>query len=622
MTEENESSISIKYGTEVIRNAFRSLPDSAGVYRMIDQTGKVLYVGKAKSLKKRVYSYTQTSRLPTRLQRMVAETKSMEFVYTHTEVEALLLESNLIKKHRPPFNILLRDDKSFPYILITKDHPVPRLTKHRGTKKLKGSYFGPFASAGAVNRTITALQRAFLIRNCTDSYFANRKRPCLQYHIKRCTAPCVDYVSAREYEDQVRLAEKFLSGDNREIIDEFGRWMQKASDNLEFEKAARFRDRVRALTSIQSKQDINLKTLKNADVFALYHLEAQTCIQVFFFRNGQNYGNKSYFLNHHREETQKSVMAAFLGQFYENKPLPNVILVSEMPDETELLQEAFGHKAGHNVEIRMPERGEGRRVMEFALRNAREAIERKLLENENTAKHLESLAGLLDMDDIPKRIEVYDNSHSGGENMVGVMIVAGPDGFMKSEYRKFNIREAEKSDDYGMMREVMQRRFGRLIKEDSEKDSGKWPDIILIDGGKGQLSSVLEVLEDMNIMQDVNVAAISKGPDRNAGKEVIFIPGQDPVLLQHNDPLLHYLQRIRDESHRFAIGTHRAKRQKAAHKSSLDEIPGIGPARKKALLHHFGSARAVERAGPADLEAVDGISKAIAREIYETFHGS
>lgn len=622
MTEENESSISIKYGTEVIRNAFRSLPDSAGVYRMIDQTGKVLYVGKAKSLKKRVYSYTQTSRLPTRLQRMVAETKSMEFVYTHTEVEALLLESNLIKKHRPPFNILLRDDKSFPYILITKDHPVPRLTKHRGTKKLKGSYFGPFASAGAVNRTITALQRAFLIRNCTDSYFANRKRPCLQYHIKRCTAPCVDYVSAREYEDQVRLAEKFLSGDNREIIDEFGRWMQKASDNLEFEKAARFRDRVRALTSIQSKQDINLKTLKNADVFALYHLEAQTCIQVFFFRNGQNYGNKSYFLNHHREETQKSVMAAFLGQFYENKPLPNVILVSEMPDETELLQEAFGHKAGHNVEIRMPERGEGRRVMEFALRNAREAIERKLLENENTAKHLESLAGLLDMDDIPKRIEVYDNSHSGGENMVGVMIVAGPDGFMKSEYRKFNIREAEKSDDYGMMREVMQRRFGRLIKEDSEKDSGKWPDIILIDGGKGQLSSVLEVLEDMNIMQDVNVAAISKGPDRNAGKEVIFIPGQDPVLLQHNDPLLHYLQRIRDESHRFAIGTHRAKRQKAAHKSSLDEIPGIGPARKKALLHHFGSARAVERAGLADLEAVDGISKAIAREIYETFHGS
>ncbi len=622
MTEENESSISIKHGTEVIRNASRSLPDSSGVYRMIDQTGKVLYVGKAKSLKKRVYTYTQTSRLPTRLQRMVAETKSMEFVYTHTEVEALLLESNLIKKHRPPFNILLRDDKSFPYILITKDHPVPRLTKHRGAKKIKGSYFGPFASAGAVNRTITALQRAFLIRNCTDSYFANRKRPCLQYHIKRCTAPCVDYVSAREYEDQVRLAEKFLSGDNREIIDEFGRWMQKASDNLEFEKAARFRDRVRALTSIQSKQDINLKTLKNADVFALYHLEAQTCIQVFFFRNGQNYGNKSYFPNHHREETQKSVMAAFLGQFYENKPLPNVILVSEMPDETELLQEAFGHKAGHNVEIRMPERGEGRRVMEFALRNAREAIERKLLENENTAKHLESLAGLLDMDDIPQRIEVYDNSHSGGENMIGVMIVAGPDGFLKSEYRKFNIREAEKSDDYGMMREVMQRRFGRLIKEDTEKDSGKWPDIILIDGGKGQLSSVLEVLEDMNITQDVNVAAISKGPDRNAGKEVIFIPGQDPVLLQHNDPLLHYLQRIRDESHRFAIGTHRARRQNAAHKSSLDEIPGIGPKRKKALLHHFGSARAVERAGLADLEAVDGISKAIAREIYETFHGS
>ncbi len=618
MSEKNDH-VSLALGTDIIRAECKKLPETPGVYRMIDGKGQVLYVGKAKALKKRVYSYTLPNKLTFRLQRMVSQTKSMEFIHTHTEAEALLLESNLIKRYAPPFNILLRDDKSFPYILITKDHDIPRITKHRGAKKLKGEYFGPFASVMAVNRTITTLQKAFLIRNCTDSYFENRSRPCLQYHIKRCTAPCVDYVDKNEYGQQVKLAEAFLAGKSREIIQTFSEKMQVASDDLNFETAARYRDRIRALSSIQSHQDINIKTMRDADVFGFVQKDGKTCIQVFFFRIGQNYGNKAYFPNHDKEEEPAKVMAAFLAQFYQSKPVPKDIVVSEFPVESELLMEAFSDQAKHKVYIRKPERGEGKRIVEFALRNAQEALARRLIEQDNTSENLRSLADILDMDEPPSRIEVYDNSHSSGQDMVGGMIVAGPEGFMKGAYRKFNIREADKSDDYGMMREVMQRRFSRLKKESPEKDNN-WPDLLLIDGGKGQLSSVIEVLDELDITQDLTIAAVAKGPDRNAGREVIFMVDKDPIELKKNDPALHYIQRLRDEAHRFAIGTHRAKRQKSAHTSSLDSIPGIGPKRKKVLLHHFGSAKSVERAGLKDLENVEGISKEIARQIYDYFH--
>lgn len=616
-----EKKVSIENGIDVIRSAAKKLPETPGVYRMLDIDGEVLYVGKAKSLKKRVVTYANISKLPNRLKRMVAETSKMEFVHTHTEVEALLLESNLIKKFRPRFNVLLRDDKSFPYIALTMDKTYPQLIKHRGAKAKTTEYYGPFASAGAVNRTITALQRAFMLRNCTDSYFNARKRPCLQYHIKRCTAPCVDYVSEAEYDEQVAGARDFLSGKNHEVQEKLAARMQQASDDMEFELAARYRDRIRALTSIQSKQDINVSHIKNADIMALAQDKTgASCIQVFFFRGGQNYGNRAFFPKHDRDEEPEVIMSAFIAQFYENKPIPAEILVSHDLQEAQLLEEALSESAGKNVDLRKPQRGEGRRLIDFVLRNANDALKRHLSDKMGQQRLLESLAEIFDLEDMPQRIEVYDNSHISGEQMVGAMIVATPEGFQKNAYRKFNIRDAAKSDDYGMMREVLTRRFKRALKEEKAPDDESWPDLLLIDGGKGQLSSVLSVLDDLNIRDDVNVAAISKGPDRNAGREIIHIPGQDDITLKPNDPVLHYLQRVRDEAHRFAIGAHRQRRQKNLTSSPLDDVPGIGAKRKKALLHYFGSAKEVKRAGMKDLQKVDGISENVARQIYDYFH--
>ena len=616
-----EKKVSIENGIDVIRSAAKKLPETPGVYRMLDVDGEVLYVGKAKSLKKRVVTYANISKLPNRLKRMVAETAKMEFVHTHTEVEALLLESNLIKKFRPRFNVLLRDDKSFPYIALTMDKTYPQLIKHRGAKAKTTEYFGPFASAGAVNRTITALQRAFMLRNCTDSYFNARKRPCLQYHIKRCTAPCVNYVSEAEYNEQVAGARDFLSGKNHEVQEKLAARMQQASDDMEFELAARYRDRIRALTSIQSKQDINVSHVKNADIMALAQDKSgASCMQVFFFRGGQNYGNRAFFPKHDRDEEPEVIMSAFIAQFYENKPVPSEILVSHDLQEGQLLEEALSESTGKNIDLRKPQRGEGRRLIDFVMRNANDALKRHLSDKMGQQRLLESLADIFDLEDIPQRIEVYDNSHISGEQMVGAMIVATPEGFQKNAYRKFNIRDAAKSDDYGMMREVLTRRFKRALKEEKAPDDESWPDLLLIDGGKGQLSSVLSVLDDLNIRDDVNVAAISKGPDRNAGREVIHIPGQDDIILKPNDPVLYYLQRVRDEAHRFAIGAHRQRRQKNLTSSPLDDVPGIGAKRKKALLHYFGSAKEVKRAGMKDLQKVDGISENVARQIYDYFH--
>ncbi len=616
----NKEMESLESGVKIIRSYVRELPETPGVYRMIGDKEEVLYVGKAKALKRRVTSYTQITKLPIRLQRMVALTRRMEFVHTHTEVEALLLESNLIKRLKPRYNILLRDDKSFPYILITGDHDYPQITKHRGVKRRKGEYFGPFASAGNVNRTIAALQRAFLLRNCTDGNFATRSRPCLQYHIKRCTAPCVGYVSKEEYAEQIAEVLEFLSGESRSIQERFSRKMQKASDDLEFEEAAKFRDRIRALTSIQSSQDINVQGVKDADVMALTQDGGKTCIQVFFFRAGQNYGNASYFPRHQEGEAPEVILSVFMAQFYENNPVPADILVSLVPEDKELLQEALSYKSGHKVRIVKPVRGTRRRLIEFATTNSRHALQRNMMESSSQAKLLDGVAELFAMDSRPSRIEVYDNSHISGTNMVGGMIVAGPDGFNKSAYRKFNIKLADASDDYGMMREVLNRRFQRALREGVEKGDESWPDLLLIDGGLGQYNAVQEVLEDCGVLDSVTLVAISKGPDRHAGREKFFMDGKFGFQLPVNDPVLHFLQRLRDEAHRFAIGAHRAKRHKDIKVSALDNIPGIGAKRKKALLLHFGSAKAVETAAVADLQRVEGISAAVAQKIYDHFN--
>jgi excinuclease ABC subunit C len=582
-----------------------------------------------------------------RRRRMVAETRSMEIVVTHTEVEALLLESNLIKRLMPRYNVLLRDDKSFPYIRLTGDHDFPQLTKHRGARGASGDYFGPFASAGAVNRTLIALQRAFLLRSCSDSNFSSRTRPCLLYQIKRCSAPCVGRIDKEGYVRLLDEAKGFLRGQSKEVQQRLAERMQELSDELNFESAAFVRDRIRALTQVQGHQDINIEGIDDADIIAAHQAGGHTCVQVFFFRAGQNWGNRAYFPSHDRQLPADEVLAAFIGQFYDNKPPPKLVLLSAAPAEMALLEEALSIRAGGRIELAVPQRGDKRKLVEHALVNAREALGRRLAESATQHKLLEGLAQALDLEAPPQRIEVYDNSHIQGSHAVGAMIVAGPEGFVKNAYRKFTIRgdvtaapseterppETEKTttepaletaaltpgDDYGMMREVLTRRFARALKEDPTRERGTWPDLLLIDGGAGQLSSTQQVLADLGI-DDMPVVAIAKGPDRNAGRERFFRPGKPPFSLDPKDPVLYFLQRLRDEAHRFAIGTHRAKRAKAIGNSPLDEIAGIGARRKRALLHHFGSARGVARAGLADLERVAGISKAVAQRIYDHFH--
>jgi len=610
-------------GALVIEGYLKTMPASPGCYRMLDKAGGVLYVGKAKNLKKRVVAYTKPERLPIRIQRMVSQTVSMEIVTTHTEVEALLLEANLIKRLMPRYNILLKDDKSFPYILITGDHAWAQLLKHRGARGRKGEYFGPFASAASVNQTLGFLQRAFLLRSCTDAVFQSRTRPCLLFQIKRCSAPCVDRISRADYDALVDQARAFLSGRSQEIQQNLARLMEQAADEMAYEQAAVYRDRIRALSRIVAHQDINAQDVAEADVIALHQAGGQACIQVFFFRGGCNFGNRSFFPAQTQDQSAEEVLAAFIGQFYDDKPPPAELMLSNaLADEDEaLLTQALSQKAGRKVTLSVPKRGDRRKLMEHAYDNAREALGRRMAESSAQRKLLEGLGELFGLDQAPARVEIYDNSHIQGTNAVGGMIVAGPEGFLKNEYRKFNIKSEELTpgDDYGMMREVLTRRFKRAQKEDPERDRGGWPDLVLIDGGKGQLNVVLEVFAELGV-EDVGLVSISKGPDRNAGREKFHMEGRDTFTLPVNDPLMYFLQRLRDEAHRFAIGSHRTRRAKAIGVTTLDDVAGIGAARKKALLHHFGSAKGVADAGLADLEAVDGISKALAQKIYDHFH--
>ena len=612
-------------GAAVIQSYLQTLPTTPGVYRMLNQRGDALYVGKAHQLRKRVATYASPSKLPIRLQRMIAETRSMEFVTTHTEVEALLLEANLIKKLRPRYNVLLRDDKTFPHILITGDHDFAQLMKHRGARKREGRYFGPFASAGAVNRTIAALQRAFLLRNCSDSIFRSRTRPCLQFHIKRCSAPCVGRISQEDYAALVGEAHEFLTGHSGKVQARLAQWMEEASDALEFEVAGRIRDRIRALTQVQAHQDINLSGLDDADVIALHQEGGQSCVQVFFFRGGRNYGNRAYFPSHDRHLEPEAVLSAFVGQFYDNKPPPRIVLLSHALAEHELIAEALSTRAERKVQLLTPRRGDKRKPVEHATANAREALGRRLAESTTHRRALDALAKRLNLDNAPARIEVYDNSHIQGSNAIGAMIVSGPDGLIKNAYRKFNIKtvgaggDAEAGDDYAMMREVLTRRFTRALKEDPDRSEGNWPDLVVVDGGRGQLGIAEEVFAELGI-DDVHLLGVAKGPDRNAGRERFYVPDGGGFTLPPRDPLLYFIQRLRDEAHRFAITTHRAKRAREITASPLDEIEGVGAKRKKALLLHFGSARNVARAGLADLEAVGGISKAVAEKIYGHFH--
>jgi len=620
----------LAHGISVIESHLVTLPGSPGVYRMQDIKGNALYVGKARDLKKRVVAYTKPLRLPVRLQRMIALTVSMEFITTHTEAEALLLEANLIKKLKPRYNVLLRDDKSFPYILITEEHGYSQVLKHRGARGKSGRYFGPFASAGAVNRTITTLQRAFLLRNCSDHIFLTRTRPCLQYQIKRCSAPCVNKIAQEDYAALVDQAHEFLSGRSHQMQEMLGQKMQEASDVLDFERAAQIRDRIRALTQVQAHQDINVSGIDDADVIAAFQDSGQCCIQVFFFRGGRNYGNRAYFPSYDRNAETDEILTAFLGQFYERSLAPKLVFVSHALKEQSLVAEALSLRADHKVRVVAPRRGARRNLVDHALSNARDALGRRLAESASQRRLLEGLAEKLGLDTLPDRIEIYDNSHIQGENAVGGMVVSGPEGFVKNAYRKFNIRsdEAAKSrsehsrggDDYEMMREVLTRRFSRALKEDPDRGGGQWPDLIILDGGKGQLSVAEAVFADLGI-DDVGLLAVSKGPDRNAGREQFHMPGRQSFILPSRDPVLHYLQRLRDEAHRFAIGSHRARRSRAITASPLDGIAGIGAKRKKALLMRFGSAKAVAEAGLADLEAVDSISSAVAQKIYGHFHG-
>ncbi|MBV8092414.1 MAG: excinuclease ABC subunit UvrC [Acetobacteraceae bacterium] len=605
-------------GIPAIEEAVSRLPNSPGVYRMIAASGDALYVGKARDLRKRVASYTQPVRLAERLRRMISETVALEIITTHTEAEALLLEANLIKRLKPRFNIVLRDDKSYPWLMLTEDHPFPQVVKHRGARVRKGTYWGPFASAWAVNQTVTAMQRIFLLRSCADTVFAHRSRPCLLFQIRRCSAPCVGRIGEEEYANLVAQAKSFLAGKSAAVQQELAAEMEQAASNLEYERAAAIRDRIRGLTHVQGSGVINPASLRDADVIAAWPAAGQTCIQVFFFRAGRNNGNRAFFPTHARNEEPAAVAGAFIAQFYDDKPPPPCILTNLVLPEQDLIAEALSLKAGRKVEVCVPQRGEKRAVVDHAVTNAREALERKLAESAGQAKLLEGVAELFKLPATPERIEVYDNSHIMGANPYGVMIVAGPEGFQKGAYRKFSIRgPLTPGDDFAMMREVLTRRFARALREQEERRA--WPDLVLIDGGAGQLSAAKSVLQDLGV-NDVTVVAIAKGPDRDAGREWLHMDGREPFQLPPRDPVLYFLQRLRDEAHRFAITAHRAGRSKAISRSELDEIPGIGAARKRALLNHFGSARGVKQAGLADLEAAPGISREIARRIYAYFH--
>jgi len=653
---------SLAAGREAILRYAKLAPSQPGVYRMVDARGDVLYVGKAKNVKNRIRAYARPAGLDTRIERMIAATRALEFVVTRTETEALLLEANLIKRLRPRFNVLLRDDKSFPYILITSDHWAPQILKHRGARTRPGQYYGPFASVWAVNRTINALQRAFLLRSCSDPFFESRTRPCLLHQIKRCSAPCTNEIDFGEYAVLVREANAFLSGRSKAVKDELAAEMEKASQALDFERAAVYRDRLAALSAIQSHQGVNPRGVEEADVFALHQQGGFACVEVFFFRTGQNWGNRAYFPKADRSVSPSELLSAFLAQFYDDKPCPRLILISHEIDDRELLAEALATKAGHKIEVTVPQRGEKKDLVEHALANAREALGRKLAETSSQQRLLRQLAETFGLPRVPRRIEVYDNSHIQGTNAVGAMIVAGAEGFRKKEYRKFNIRSADLTpgDDFAMMREVLARRFKRLLAEaplpSASGDLGEgataphaapaaaelersfpqaeqelsdpatatdnaespWPDLVLIDGGQGQLTAAMEVLAGLGV--EVPMIAIAKGPDRDAGRETFFVPGRDSFKLPPRDPLLYFVERLRDEAHRFAIGSHRARRMRDLREAGLQEIAGIGPTRKRALLHHFGTLKAIERASVTDLMQVDGISAETARRIYDFFH--
>ena len=651
---------SLAAGRDAILRFAKLAPSQPGVYRMIDGRGDVLYVGKAKNLRNRVRAYARPAGLDTRIERMIAATRALEFVVTRTETEALLLEANLIKRLRPRFNVTLRDDKSFPYILITSDHWAPQILKHRGGRTRPGHYFGPFASVWAVNRTINALQRAFLLRSCSDPFFESRTRPCLLHQIKRCSAPCTNEIDFGEYAVLVREANAFLSGRSKAVKDELAGEMEKASQALDFERAAIYRDRLAALSAIQSYQGVNPRGVEEADVFALHQQGGFACVEVFFFRTGQNWGNRAYFPRADRSISTGEILGAFLAQFYDDKPPPRLILISHDIEDRELLAEALATKSGHKIEVMVPRRGEKKDLIEHALANAREALGRKLAETSSQERLLRQLAETFGLVRVPRRIEVYDNSHIQGANAVGAMIVAGAEGFRKRDYRKFNIRSADLTpgDDFAMMREVLTRRFKRLMAEaprgtgeereqalvtsaheghvgaaspipppqggpeqqveSEEQDESPWPDLVLVDGGQGQLSAARDVLGELGV--EVPMVAIAKGPDRDAGRETFFVPGRDSFKLPPRDPVLYFVERLRDEAHRFAVGSHRARRMRDLREAGLQEIAGIGPTRKRALLHHFGTLKAIERASVTDLMQVDGISAETARRIYEFFH--
>jgi excinuclease ABC subunit C len=625
---------SVQRGTEVIRHFWATLPNAPGVYRMLDAKRDVLYIGKAKNLKNRVGSYARGQAHSNRIARMIGETTSMEFVTTATETEALLLEANLIKQLKPRYNVLLRDDKSLPYILLTADHEAPQLVKHRGARKRKGDYYGPFASVWAVNRTINALQRAFLLRSCNDSYFENRTRPCLLFQIKRCSGPCTHEISSEDYAELVSEARAFLSGKSNAVKQRITEEMQQAAEELEFERAARCRDRLAALSAIQGVQGINTHSVEEADVFALDEQAGQFCVEVFFFRNWQNWGNRAYFPKADKSMSREEVLGSFLAQFYDDKPAPRLILLSHEIEDAELMGAALSSKTETKVEIHAPQRSERRQLIEYALRNAREALGRRLADTSSQQKLLVSLAQAFGMPKTPRRVEVYDNSHIMGTNAVGAMVVAGVNGFMKQHYRTFNMKseDLKPGDDYGMMREMLHRRFARLVKEepkapeaDSQPDGGDafpaWPDLVLIDGGKGQLEAARQALAEVGVSEDdVTLIGIAKGRDRDAGRETFFKPGQPPFKMPPRDPALYFVQRLRDEAHRFAIGAHRAKRKREMVKNPLDEIPGIGPTRKRALLHHFGTVKAIQRAALDDLVKAPGVNAATARAVYNFFH--
>jgi len=620
----------LQRGREIIREFTKLAPESPGCYRMLDADGNVLYVGKAKNIRKRVTSYTRPEGHSRRIARMIAATASMELVTTSTETEALLLEANLIKRFRPYYNVLLRDDKSFPYILLTKGHPAPAIAKHRGARNRPGDFFGPFASAGSVNRTITALERAFFLRSCSDSVYESRTRPCLLFQIKRCSAPCTGEISLDEYNRMAGEARDFLSGRSTAVKDQLVRDMQAASDTLDFEKAAVLRDRLAALSAIQSHQGVHPRNTEEADVFAAYQHGGITCVQSFFVRGYQNWGNRANFPRADKSLGIEEVLGPFLAQFYADKAIPKLILLSHRPDECDLLVEALSEKAGRRIEIAVPRRGEKSELVAHALQNAREALERRLAESSSQLRLLKSLAETFALPATPKRIEVYDNSHIMGTNAVGAMIVAGPEGFAKNQYRKFNIKspDTKAGDDTGMMREVLKRRFKRLLDENPRDQRGTeaetasdtpWPDLVIVDGGLPQLNAAREIMAEVGV-GDLPLLAVAKGLDRDAGRELFHIAGREPFRLPPRDPVLYFVERLRDEAHRFAIGSHRTRRSSSIGKSGLQEIPGVGPSRKRALLHHFGTLQAIEQASLSDLENVPGIDALLAKAVYDYFH--